>query len=349
MNRAKSRELWVFGTLFVLMVLGACDRTPRTPTPRSSATSPKAPIVDAGTVLGPPHPDSARVLPAAPRTKLVFLGTGTPVPDPDRSGQSLAIVVDDVPFLVDAGPGVVRRAAAASSKGRVPGLQASQLGRVFITHLHSDHTLGLPDLVFSPWVLGRVEPLEIWGPPGLDKMVEHIQQAWEEDIRIRREGLEALGDRGHRANVHEIVLEREVPAIVLDSSRLKVTAFAVKHGGWKSALGYRFDTPDRSIVVSGDTRPTDTIARMCDGCDILVHEVYSKRAYDGLPPGPRRYHASFHTSTTQLADLAGRARPKLLVLTHQLTWGAPAEILVEEIEAAGYGGPVLSARDLDVF
>ena len=115
---------------------------------------------------------------------LVLLGTGTPNPDPERSGPAAAIVFGDASYLVDAGPGVVRQAAAAYEKG-IPALRADRLTRCFITHLHSDHTLGLPDLILSPWVLERTEQLELWGPIGLRDMVDQLLKAYQADIRER--------------------------------------------------------------------------------------------------------------------------------------------------------------------
>ena len=118
------------------------------------------------------------------RTRVVLLGTGTPVPDPARSGPALAVVVEDRAYLVDCGPGIVRQAAAAWEKG-ISALEPSGLKRVFITHLHSDHTLGLPDLIFTPWVIGRQQPLEVYGPEGISAMTRNLLEAYEADIRIR--------------------------------------------------------------------------------------------------------------------------------------------------------------------
>ncbi|MCK5411533.1 MAG: MBL fold metallo-hydrolase, partial [Gemmatimonadetes bacterium] len=136
-------------------------------------------------------------------TRLVLLGTGTPNPDPDRSGPAVAVVVNGEPYLVDAGPGVVRRAAAAAGRG-VEALEVDRLRTVFITHLHSDHTLGLPDLIFTPWVLERTAPLEVYGPPGVRAMVEHLSEAYSEDVRIRLEGLEPANRSGYRVIAHEV-------------------------------------------------------------------------------------------------------------------------------------------------
>lgn len=281
---------------------------------------------------------------AAPtRTRLVLLGTGTPNADPHRWGPAVAVVVDGEAYLVDAGVGVVRQAAAAVEKG-IAGLEAENLHRVFITHLHSDHTLGLPDLMLSPWVLDRPVPLEVYGPPGIEAMTRHIEEAWRQDIDMRLFGLEPLSNRNYRAVTHVI----QAGPIYRDE-KVAVEAIPVQHGSWPDAFGFRFKTADRTIVVSGDTRPVDAVAAACDGCDVLLHEVYSAEALTRRPEAWRTYHRAFHTSTVELAALAKKARPKLLVLYHQLYWGATDEDLVREIHDAGYAGRVVSGRDLDVF
>lgn len=280
------------------------------------------------------------------RTQLVLLGTGTPHADPERSGPAVAVVVDDIPYVVDTGPGVVRRAAAAERNG-VEGLAVARLKRLFITHLHSDHTAGYPDFIFTPWVLGRDEPLEVYGPPGLKSMTEHILKAYEEDIHVRLEGLEPANSSGYRVNVHEIE-PGGLPTVIYSDSLIRVTAFPVKHGAWAHAYGYRFDTPDRVIVISGDTVPVESIVEQCRGCDILVHEVYSQAGFERRPPVWQRYHSSSHTSSVELAGIAARARPKLLVLYHQLLWGSTPEELLAEIGRI-YDGKVVFGNDLDVF
>ena len=119
-------------------------------------------------------------------SEVVVLGSGTPNADPDRSGPALAIIVNGHSYLVDCGPGIVRRAAAATRRG-VPGLDMKSLTTLFITHLHSDHTLGYPDLIFSPWVLGRTEHLTVYGPRGTADMTKNILAAWKKDIEVRRD------------------------------------------------------------------------------------------------------------------------------------------------------------------
>jgi len=274
--------------------------------------------------------------------RLVLLGTGTPLADPDRSGPAVAIVVNGDAYIVDAGPGIVRRAAAAARAGTAA-LSVRNLRRAFITHLHSDHTLGLPDLMLSPAVLHRNAPLEVYGPPGIEHMVDAILDAYREDIRLRIDGLEHGEPAGYRMDVHEVV-----PGVVYRDSSVTVTAFRVEHGSWPYAYGYRFQSADRTIVVSGDTRPTDAVAEACGGCDILVHEVYAQQGFDRLPASGKAYHASFHTSAVELGRIAARARPKLLVLYHQLFFGSTDEEILREVRE-GFPGRVVSGKDLEVY
>ena len=280
---------------------------------------------------------------AAQGARVVLLGTGTPNPEPDRSGPAVAVVVGTSTYLVDAGPGLVRRAEAARRQGVVE-LTQPALRKVFLTHLHSDHTLGLADLIFSPWVLERSEPLEVYGPRGTRNMVDHLIRAYAEDVRIRLDGWQPQNRTGHRARAHEVR-----PGLVYADSNVRVTALAVPHGSVREAFGYRFETADRVIVISGDASASDAVVEACNGCDVLVHEVYSDSGFSRLPPEWQRYHGYFHTSASELARLASRARPGLLVLYHTLTWGGvPREHILEEIRR-GYSGRVVLASDLDVF
>lgn len=277
------------------------------------------------------------------QTQVVMLGTGTPNADPDRSGPAVSVVRNGRSYLVDAGPGIVRRAAAASRTG-IAALEPQNLNVLFLTHLHSDHTVGLADVILSAWVLERTVPLELYGPPGTREMVNHLLAAYAADIRNRIDGLEPANETGYKVNVHEIRA-----GTVFDDGNVKVTAFAVPHGDWEVAFGYRFDSADRSIVISGDTRPTDAVVTACNGCDLLVHEVYSAERFRTRPPEWQRYHARAHTSTDELALIATRARPRQLVLYHQLYWGTDDAGLIAEMARAGYARGVVSARDLGVY
>jgi len=280
--------------------------------------------------------------PVADSTLVVMLGTGTPNPDPERSGPAVAVVAGGRSYLVDCGPGVVRRAAAARLAG-VSALDMPNLSRLFITHLHSDHTAGYADLILTPWVLEREQPLEVFGPPGIRPMTEHILAAYSEDIDIRLHGSQPQNATGIRVNAHEIE-----PGEIYRDENVSVTAFAVPHGAWRHAFGYRFETADRSVVVTGDTIATDAVVQACNGCDILVHEVFAKSGLDRRTADWQEYHRASHTSGVELGEIAARAQPKLLVLYHQLMWGATEAELLAEIRQS-FSGPVVFADDLDIY
>jgi len=277
-------------------------------------------------------------------THVVLLGTGNPNANPERSGPATAVVVDGHAYLVDAGPGIVRRAAAAATRYNLDALLARNLDIVFITHLHSDHTLGLPALIFSPWVLDRDVPLRVYGPPGIVDMTDHLEAAWRLDVRNRIDGLQPTNPDGYKVDVHEIA-----PGEVYADRRVRVTAIPVPHGSWDHAFGYRFDTADRRIVISGDATPAESLVEACNGCDLLVHEVYSEAGWQQRSPEWQRYHAYAHTSSVALGRLAAEARPGLLVLYHQLAMGSTPEEIEAEVRAGGYRGPIAYGNDLDVY
>ena len=305
------------------------------------------PIIMAGILLvsassGPNEPGQVHSA-AGDTARLVLLGTGTPIPDPERWGPAQAIVVGNQAYVVDAGPGVVRRAVAAAQHDSIPALRVANLRRVFITHLHSDHTLGLPDIMLTPAVMHRKGPLSVYGPPGSRAMVARILEAYKEDIDLRIHGLER-GD----ANAYRVITYEVAPGVVYRDSSVTVRAFRVPHGSWRHAFGYRFDTKTRSIVICGDTGPSDAIVEACHGCDVLMHEVYSKKGFDRLDSASQRYHSTFHTSAIELGDLAARAHPKLLVLSHILFFGENAEEILGEVRSR-FNGKVALGADLDVF
>ena len=275
--------------------------------------------------------------------RVVLLGTGTPTADPERSGPSLAIIVNNTSYVVDCGPGVVRRAAAAAAKYGIPSLRPAGLNHLFITHLHSDHTAGYPDFILTPAVLRRKGPLEVYGPMGLQSMTDHLLKAYAEDIDLRINGLEHGKPSGYKVNVHEVT-----QGVIYRDSNVVVTAFNVHHGSWPQAFGYRFETKDKVIVVSGDCTYDENLIKYAMGCDILIHEVYSFAGFSKLPPLERAYHSVFHTSTVQLAAIATLVKPKLLVLTHQLLFGQTSESILQEIKSR-FKSEVVYGNDLDMF
>ena len=296
------------------------------------------------------------------RTRVVLLGTGTPVPDPDHSGPATAIVIGDSAYLVDFGPGVMRRAEAAVLDRSITALEPGNLKVAFVTHLHSDHTAGYSDLIFTGWTSGRSTPLEVYGPAGLKSMTEHILQAYRIDIETRTnpEGNQRAIADGWKVNAHEIT-----PGVIYKDANVTVSAFRTKHA--MESYGYRFDTPDRRIVISGDTSPTEETIKACSGCDVLIHDAQTLDLYAKMPERLHSFVTKYHTTTAQLAALAADAKPKLLVVYHTVAFRpgiAPPkflssitstgssrsteEILKDEI-GARYSGQFVIGRDLDVY
>jgi ribonuclease BN (tRNA processing enzyme) len=288
---------------------------------------------------------------ASTRTQVVLLGTGTPPADPDRSGPATAVVVNGTPYLVDFGAGVVRRAKSALVDKGIGALDPINLRVVFVTHLHSDHTVGYPDLILTPWVLGRRVPLEVYGPSGIKAMTDHVLEAYRADFeaRMRDRGLYLVGafPEGHAVNAHEIRA-----GVVYKDANVTVTTFPTKHT--MESYGYRFDTPDRSIVISGDTNPTQATIDACRGCDVLIHEVLTHE-WLAKRPDFHAYAAQHHTTTAQLTELATKAKPRLLILYHASLSLRPAvdserstpAALLNEMSL--YSGRVVVGRDLDVY
>jgi ribonuclease BN (tRNA processing enzyme) len=284
--------------------------------------------------------------PSQPRTQVVLLGTGTPRPDPERSGPATAVVVNGTAYLVDLGPGVVRRAAAAFDKG-IAALAPDKLQTAFITHLHSDHTVGYPDVIFTTWVQGRRGPLKVYGPEGLEEMTTHIMAAWKADIDIRTTGLEHRSRAGLTVEAHDVN-----PGVVYEDANVKVTAFQNAHGEWRQSFGYQFKTADRTIVISGDTSPSAALVEHCQKCDVLIHEVYSEDYRPADMANWLEYRPKYHTTTTELAEIANRSQPGLLILYHRGIGPRGREIpdaqYLSEIGRT-YRGKVVIGRDLDVY
>ena len=299
---------------------------------------------------------------AASHTQIVLLGTGTPVPDPDRSGPATAIVVGDTAYLVDFGPGVVRRAEAAALNRKIPAVEPGNLKVAFVTHLHSDHTSGYSDLILGGWTSGRTVPLEVYGPTGLQSMTEHILQAYRVDIETRTnpDGNQRRFPDGWKVHAHEIK-----SGVIYKDEKVTITAFATKHA--MESYGYRFATPDRSIVISGDTNPVEATVNACNGCDVLIHEAQPLELLAKMPESIQSFVAKYHTTTEQLAELAKKAKPKLLVIYHTVSFPpgiapprllppkgsvdalyASPEMLEKEI-GSRYSGKFVIGRDLDVY
>ena len=329
---------YIFGLILCSSVLAACAASPADESPVSLDQTVEA-------AEARPASEAIQRAPRDPsRTWVVLLGTGTPGSEPDRFGPATAVVAGGNAYLIDAGPGVVRRATAAALVSGLVALQPQNLRVAFFTHLHSDHTIGYPDLILSPWVLGRPVPLQAYGPPGLDAMTSALLEAYREDIRIRVEGPEQLQRDLVVVETHEIE-----PGLIYEDAVIRVEAFAVPHGTWEHAFGFKLITADRTIVISGDTGPFDGLVEIATGADLLIHEAYGAEGLDLRQPETQLYHGTFHTSAIKVGEIAAAAGVGMVVLHHQLHLaGDTPEEMVEQVRL-NFDGEVAYGRDLEVY
>ena len=278
-------------------------------------------------------------------TKLLILGSGTPNPDPERSGSAYAIVTNGQSYLVDFGPGVIRRASAFSPSwgGEFESMEIQNLNYAFLTHLHSDHSAGLADLILSPWVLEREEPLNLFGPRGLKRMADKITDAYQIDIDYRINGSQPSNLEGFKTKVTEIA-----EGIIYEDKYIAVEAFENNHGDFKNSFGFVFTTKDKKIVISGDTAYSQKVIEKSKEADILVHEVYSEKGFKEKTRDWQIYHKAHHTSAPDVGKIASMSKPKKLVLSHILFWGNSKESIVEEVKS-NFDGEVIIAEDLMVI
>lgn len=265
---------------------------------------------------------------------VLLLGTGYPRPDPEHAGPAAVVIAGDSWFVVDAGRGATMRIAATD-------LKYANLRGVFLTHLHSDHTAGLPDLFNTSWQFGRkTMPLELYGPPGTKKLAGAMLDFFAEDIHLRRDLMEKHPAAGATIRTH-IVRE----GVVFDDGELKITAFVVDHRPVKDAFGYRFDSGGHSIVISGDTRPTENLIRYAKGADVLVLEAYLPEHFDRVDtPAVAAKLKSYHTSAEEAGEIATRAGVRTLVLTHLIP--ANAEETFRERAGRKFKGEIVVGKDL---
>ncbi len=290
------------------------------------------------------------------RTNVVMLGTGTPDPDPRRSGPCVAVVVDETSYLVDFGVNVVRQANAAFKKG-VKGLAPRNLKTAFLTHNHSDHTMGYPDLIITPWVVGRTEPLQVIAPKGFKEVTKYLLKAYESDIIERVEGITKSDPKGVEVQVTEI----EEAGIIYQDDLVKVEAIQVQH--INNSFAFKFTTPDKIIVITGDKAPCNALLEFAKDCDILVHEVYPTKNLEKCKPLWKNYHAAMHTSSKDVGFVANEVNAKKVVLYHPVyLMGKDAhklgnleevkteleKYMIEEVKQ-NYSGEVIFSQDLDVI
>ncbi len=282
--------------------------------------------------------------------KLVLLGTGTPIPDPRRLGPSQLVESGNDRVLIDAGSGVVHRLVEAGfwRPGQRTG---SVLSRIVLTHLHSDHLMGLPDLLWTGWIMRWWDvPPPIAGPPGTAAMVASLLEAFSYDVAVRTRG-EGL----HREWLVPVVEEIEEGWSV-DGADSRVTGFRVDHEPVDQAFGFRIDGTGGSVVVSGDTRVSENLVKHAQACDLLVHEVYWRTGAIALRASitdPEALHRrdtidSYHTHSEDVGGVAARAEAKHLVLSHILFRGAAPADLEADVRK-DFSGDVTVGADLQTF
>ena len=277
------------------------------------------------------------------KTRVILLGTGGG-PRPNKRGNqaSLVILVNNVPYVVDCGSGVSRQLVFANVALR-------DIKNIFITHNHSDHNLEYGNLIYNAWASGFKGKIEAYGPPPLQKMTKLFLEmnAYDIDIRIPDEGRPPLAPM---INVHELTAEGPF----MEDENVKVTAAVVNHPPVKPSFAYRFDTPGRSIVFSGDTTPCDSLIKLSQGADTLIHEVIHKQSLARLmarvPNASRlvEHIVASHTTVEDVGKVAKACGVKKLVLTHfvpsddfTLTdemWRAPA--------SKEFKGEIIVGKDL---
>ncbi|HSF19755.1 MAG TPA: MBL fold metallo-hydrolase [Vicinamibacteria bacterium] len=286
----------------------------------------------------------AAVLATAPYSasqtlRLTLLGTGNPRPTMERFGPSILVEADETSIVIDVGRGAIQRLFQIGSAEQIRAVDL-----ILFTHLHSDHVVGFPDLWLTGWIFGRDRPLSVLGPPGTQAMCDHLEKAFTFDKSVRS------GDEGYYAD--GILLEvRDVePSVILDRDGLKITAFAVDHGGGVvPSYGYRVDFRGRSVAFSGDTRYYEPIVEHARGVDVLVHEVISPevelRRAKVVGPGTVERVIAHHASPEQVGSIFAKVRPRLAVYSHIVPSPALAEDLIPPTRKT-YDGPLAVGYDL---
>tara|TARA_B100001059_G_scaffold147155_1_gene147035 strand:+ start:25106 stop:26047 length:942 start_codon:yes stop_codon:yes gene_type:complete len=278
-------------------------------------------------------------------TKLIILGSGTPNPDPERYGSGYAVVVNESAYIVDFGPGIVRRISAMSSTwgGDFSSMELQNINTAFLTHIHSDHSGALADLILTPWIMGRDTPLKLYGPSGLEAMSKNITEAYIDDINYRLYGSQPANELGFKTNVTEIVDDGSI----YKDKNVEVIAFKNNHGDFKNSFGFLFITDDKRILFSGDTAVSANLKKYGNDLDILVHEVFSSETFVNKTKDWQIYHQAHHTSSIDLGIIADELQPKKLVMSHILFWGASEESILNDIRV-NFSGQAIIAKDLMV-
>jgi ribonuclease Z len=256
--------------------------------------------------------------------RVTLLGTGTPFPSAERFGSAILVEVAGKKLLFDCGRGVVIRLTEA-------GVDPKDIDGLFVTHLHSDHVVGIPDLWLSGWFLGRSKPLPIWGPQGTSSMAKHLAQAFAFDIRVRQDGPDPLPAKGVEIDAKDVAQGE-----IYNDGTTRVSAFLVDHGAVKPAFGYRVDSKDHSVVISGDTKFCRNLVDFAKGTDCLIHVAWSADWKNPTPPSKRSL-----ASAEDVGRVFAMVKPKLGIIYHYKDEEGLGDAIRKE-----YKGPFVIARDL---
>lgn len=277
-------------------------------------------------------------------TTVTITGSGTPIVVPGRAGPGVLVRAAEVALQFDCGRATSLRLSEA-------GQRLTDLDALFVTHHHSDHLVGLADLLMSRWLeasrMNRLDPLPVVVPHGIgSRLVEHTLDPWGEEIAMRDDhiGYASTPDPDVRA-----FTASETAVEVWAGSGVTVEAVAVRHEPVEPAVGYRVTTPDATVVISGDTAVCDEIEALAAGADVLVHEAFRTGAVAGLLSDPDAI-AAYHADTRELGALAARTGVSNLILTHLIPPPATEtdeQAFVDDVRAGGYEGQILVASDLD--
>ena len=269
-----------------------------------------------------------------PQITVTLLGTGSPPPVMNRFGPSTLVEAGHQRFLFDAGRGALQRLHQA-------GIRWQDIDGVFLTHLHSDHLVGFPDLWLTGWFQGpqRDRPLQVWGPPGTRRMLHHLREAF--DVEIQARIADGARPQGAALIGHDIG-----EGIVFDHDGVRITAFAVDHPPLRHAFGYRIDAGGRSVVLSGDTRYSDNLIRHATGVDLLIHEVASPDTFArvGLSPARAAPVLAHHVTPQQAGLVFVKTHPRLAVYSHIVQPSATDADLLPQTRSV-YAGPLLLGED----
>ena len=278
--------------------------------------------------------------------RITLLGTGVPIPRPDRFGPSTLIEAGNQTLLIDAGRGATMRMYQL-------GIPIGQIDALLLTHFHSDHTVGIPDIWLTGWLSShfgnRRRPFNVIGPRGTAKLMHHLEAAYAQDIEIRVED-----EKLAREHVAITVKEFEGDGVVYDVGGLRVSAFTVDHGdAIKPAYGYRIEYHGRVAVISGDTRYNQNVLRYGASADLLVHEVAMAPAELLGDPHIQRI-LNHHTSAQEAGRIFAQTRPKMAAFTHLVmlasdTVPAPSIDALIAATREAYAGPLTIGEDLMRF